>query len=67
MPTSEDPAGGSVEAILYPMTWNNIYPLGGPTNDLGIRVLVSYISRQDTYPKCLPDNRMLNAPPGPVQ
>ena len=31
------------------------------------RVLVSYISRLDTYPKCLPSNCMLNAPPGPVR
>ena len=31
------------------------------------RVLVSCISRLDTYPKCLPSNRMLNAPPGPVR
>ena len=31
------------------------------------RILVSCISRQDTYPKCLPSIRMLNVPPGPVQ
>ena len=30
------------------------------------RVLVSCISRQDTYPKCLPSNHMLSDHPGPL-
>ena len=49
-------AGSGTDVIVSQPGFSRIVP----------RVLVSCISRQDTYPKCLPSNRMLNDHPGPL-